>query len=248
MAPAEKFGASLPTTSAGEVRGGFLHAGLQHLDRVAADRVHLRVELDARARRRRGRPGWRRRSSGRRAARSLADLQDLQIRRRPAARRRRGTDSRPGSERSPTSGGSGCRHWRRRAPRARRSRPRSRTARAPSRSPTASRDRRRRSSTRCPARRARCRRSVGAKRRRAGTRRPCPCRGTASLMRSPTSSIDRAASSAGSCADCFGRYSSVAGSSVRISVPPLSLRACRSPGPAFSPIHPQSSARRAAAR
>ena len=51
-----------------EVRGGFLDAGVQHLDRVAADRVHLRVELDARARRRRGRPGWRRRSAGRRAA------------------------------------------------------------------------------------------------------------------------------------------------------------------------------------
>ena len=29
-----------------EVLRGFLHAGVQHLDRVAADRVHLRVELD----------------------------------------------------------------------------------------------------------------------------------------------------------------------------------------------------------
>ncbi len=29
-----------------EVGGGFLDAGLQHLDRVAADGVHLRVELD----------------------------------------------------------------------------------------------------------------------------------------------------------------------------------------------------------
>jgi hypothetical protein len=30
-----------------EVRGGFLHAQVQHLDRVAADRVHLRMKFDA---------------------------------------------------------------------------------------------------------------------------------------------------------------------------------------------------------
>src|SRR4029077_4167632 len=30
----------------GEVRGGFLHGGVNHLERVAADRVHLRMELE----------------------------------------------------------------------------------------------------------------------------------------------------------------------------------------------------------
>ena len=47
FAPAEKFEPVVADDEGGEVRGGFLHAGLQHLDRVAADRVHLRVELDA---------------------------------------------------------------------------------------------------------------------------------------------------------------------------------------------------------
>ena len=47
MAPAEKFGASLPTTSARKFGRRFLDARLEHLDRVAADGVHLRVELDA---------------------------------------------------------------------------------------------------------------------------------------------------------------------------------------------------------
>ena len=47
MAPAEKFSASLPTTSAAKFAAASLTPGVQHLDRVAADRVHLRVELDA---------------------------------------------------------------------------------------------------------------------------------------------------------------------------------------------------------
>ena len=46
MAPAEKFGASLPIDQRLAALRGFLHAGLQHLDRVAADGVHLRVELN----------------------------------------------------------------------------------------------------------------------------------------------------------------------------------------------------------
>ena len=66
LAPAEKLRRVVADDQRGEVRGGFLHAGVQHLDRVAADRVHLRMELDARARRRRGRRGWRPRSCGRR--------------------------------------------------------------------------------------------------------------------------------------------------------------------------------------
>ena len=46
MAPAEKFGASLPTTSAAKLAEASLHAGVEHLDGVAADGVHLGVELD----------------------------------------------------------------------------------------------------------------------------------------------------------------------------------------------------------
>ena len=62
------------------------------------------------------------------------------------------------------------------------------------------------------------------------------------MIRSPTSSIDRAASSDGSRAGCFGRYVSVAGSSVRISEPVASSRACRSPGrPSRRPSRARSS-------
>jgi hypothetical protein len=46
LAPAEKFGASLQTTSAAKVGGRFFDASLEHLNRVTADGVHLRMELD----------------------------------------------------------------------------------------------------------------------------------------------------------------------------------------------------------
>ena len=46
MAPAEKFGAVVADDQRGEVARRLLDAGVQHLDRVAADRVHLRMELD----------------------------------------------------------------------------------------------------------------------------------------------------------------------------------------------------------
>ena len=46
LAPAEKFGAVVADDERGEVLRRLLDAGVQHLDGVAADRVHLRVELD----------------------------------------------------------------------------------------------------------------------------------------------------------------------------------------------------------
>jgi len=44
LAPAVKVDDSFPTTS-GEVLRGLLHAGLQHLDRVCADGIQLRMEV-----------------------------------------------------------------------------------------------------------------------------------------------------------------------------------------------------------
>ena len=137
LAPAEKFTASLPTTSAGScVRP--LPRRLQHLDRVAADRVHLRVELDREdavaeideAR-----------------ARVAADdrLRSFAVRRicRPGAAGRnriaaKTTGARRGSA-LPASAAAAhrCQRWNAMRPRLRerRWRPASRTARAPSRNP-----------------------------------------------------------------------------------------------------------------
>ena len=239
FAPAEKFGASLPTTSAREVRRGLLDAGVQHLERVAADGVHLRVELDAPARRRRDRRGSRRGSSSRRR-RVLARSSAAADRAPPAAALRRGSGCARHRSRSATSGGGSvvARRVEHFADADRR--PRSRTVRAPSRSPTASRGRRRRSSGRCRARRVPRRAAAGP----SVARRNSP---TLSLprnsvfVRSATSSIARAASSAGSRGDCRARYVSVAGSSVRISdAARRSSRACRSPAPLFSPTEPRS--------
>ena len=56
---------------------------------------------------------------------------------------------------------------------------------------------------------------------RAGRRRPCPYLRYSARMRAAVGSIDRAASSDGSFGGCFGRYSSVCRSSVRISSPHL---------------------------
>ena len=47
LAPAEKFDGFVADDQRAKVRGCLLDAGVQHLHRVAADRVHLRVELDA---------------------------------------------------------------------------------------------------------------------------------------------------------------------------------------------------------
>ena len=160
MAPAEKFGASLPTTSAAKFRSASRDAGLEHLQRVAADRVHLRVELDGRARRRPDRRGWRRRSCGRLApgpspsaesrgpahaggagAARIAAWRVEHVPEQAAARRRRSARFRQAFTTASVADGVD----------------QSRTARAPSRSPTASRDRRRRSSAQSAAPHARCR-------------------------------------------------------------------------------------------
>ena len=87
-----------------EIRRGFLDAGVQHLDRVAADRVHLRVELD-------GEHAVAEIDEAR--AGVLADdllpifrrLEDLQIRARREARRRCGTGRRPESGSRPRPSG-----------------------------------------------------------------------------------------------------------------------------------------------
>ena len=175
FAPAEKFGASLPTTSAAKFAAASFTPAVQHLQRVAADGVHLRVELDGQhavAEIDEARAGV----AADDALAILGGLEDLQIGRggrqvavaeAGAARqqRRLRADSRVGA----------ARH----RPRARRSRPRFQTAPAPSRSPTASPDRHRRSSARSPAPRAPCRAASG-RASGAGRRRPCRCRGTAS--------------------------------------------------------------------
>ena len=89
---------------------------------------------------------------------------------------------------------------------------------SPSRSPTASRGRRRRSSRRCRARRG-PRRTAASRASRAGTRPPCPDRGTAFgfARRRRRSRVPHRATA--DAADCLARYVIVAGSSVRISEP-----------------------------
>ena len=180
FAPAEKFGAVVADDERGEVRGGFLDAGVQHLDRVAADRVHLRVELDAQhavaevdearagvlADRRRG-SAFAAPSSGERARRRCrVELERPELPAEPPAHRPIDVVGLVGD---------------------------------------------------LPARRARRSRASG-RASRGGSAPTLSLPSSAACGRArPTSSIDRAASSDGSRAGCFGRYSIVVGSSVRIS-------------------------------
>ena len=165
FAPAEKFGASLPTTSAWKFSRGFRDARLQHLQRIGADGVHLRVKLDGQhavAEIDQTRAGI----APHHLLAILGRLQQLQAR---SGRRQivlpESTAS--GAEKllDQRRHRSRC-HRTHRAPRGRRSRPRSQTDPAPTRIPTSSRDRHRRSSWRCQASRAPVCSSVGPSVRR----------------------------------------------------------------------------------
>ena len=166
FAPAEKmigFGAD---DERREVPRGLVDAGEDHLHRVAAERVQLRVELDAEdavAEIDEARARVLLHDARRRARR--AQHQRARIDRRQSARPERLSTGVAGARLAMRQAALRlrCRSARtpsRRSERPRRSRPTSRTGRAASRSPSASRDPRHRSSRRSRARRGRRRRVV----------------------------------------------------------------------------------------